>query len=384
MSQASDSRIVRIGKPSARTAEAVEVASDIRVLSLDFDTSSATATRQGDSLVFSFADGSSVALRDFYTQYNASTLPEFVIGGENVAGEEFFAALNNPDLLPAAGPGGASGGGRYQEYSNADLADGLDTLGGLDWAMAAATAATEFGEDAAFAGTAAAAPNTPPLWGAASSASATENEIEANPQILRGALAASDADGDALTYGMGAGAATAFSDNNARGGISASDFGEFTLDPASGEWTFEPVTPEQNSAINSLAEGETLTLTFPVQASDGKGGVTTETVTVTITGTNDAPVWSSSDTDESAAEDQLEGSLNYTLSASLAASDADTGDTLTYGIGTIPATAASDNAARGSINASDFGEFSVQTNGEWTFEAKTDAQKAAINSLAEG
>jgi VCBS repeat-containing protein len=150
-----------------------------------------------------------------------------------------------------------------------------------------------------------------------------------------------------------------------------------------GEWTFEAKTDAQKAAINSLAEGETLTLTYPVQASDGKGGVTTETVTVTITGTNDAPVWSSSDTDESATEDQLE--VNYTLSASLAASDADTGDTLTYGMGAGAATAFSDNNARGGISASDFGEFSVDPDtGVWTFAATTAAQKAAINSLAEG
>ncbi|WP_298067411.1 hypothetical protein [uncultured Mailhella sp.] len=42
--------------------------------------------------------------------------------------------MNEPDLMPAAGPGGntAPGGGRYHEYANMALYDGLDRLGGLD------------------------------------------------------------------------------------------------------------------------------------------------------------------------------------------------------------------------------------------------------------
>ena len=46
-----------------------------------------------------------------------------------------------------------------------------------------------------------------------------------------------------------------------------------------------------DNALDFLAQGSTLTLTYDVSAADGKGGIsTTLPVTVTITGTNDAPV----------------------------------------------------------------------------------------------
>ncbi|MCD1595129.1 tandem-95 repeat protein, partial [Thalassospira xiamenensis] len=45
-----------------------------------------------------------------------------------------------------------------------------------------------------------------------------------------------------------------------------------------------------DGALDSLAEGETVVESFEVSIDDGHGGVTTTTVDVTLTGTNDAPV----------------------------------------------------------------------------------------------
>ena len=50
-------------------------------------------------------------------------------------------------------------------------------------------------------------------------------------------------------------------------------------------WSFNS-TPQ---AFNFLAAGESLTLTYTVKADDGHGGFDNQTVTVTITGTEDAP-----------------------------------------------------------------------------------------------
>ena len=53
------------------------------------------------------------------------------------------------------------------------------------------------------------------------------------------------------------------------------------------EWNFN----SGNQAFNFLAVGETLTLTYAIQVSDGHtGGTDTKNITVTIHGTNDAPV----------------------------------------------------------------------------------------------
>jgi len=89
-----------------------------------------------------------------------------------------------------------------------------------------------------------------------------------------------------------------------------------------------------NSALQFLGGGETITLSFDVTVSDNHGGSDTETVTVTITGANDAPVVSGDVTDS-----VLEGGASSTLDALANATDADQTDTLTVTDlpGTLPA-----------------------------------------------
>src|SRR5207237_1219533 len=81
------------------------------------------------------------------------------------------------------------------------------------------------------------------------------------------------------------------------GGLtSAAVLGMLTVSPASiaanpGDannlnWSFNS-TPQ---AFNFLAVGESLTLTYTVKADDGHGGFDTQTVAITVTGTNDVPV----------------------------------------------------------------------------------------------
>ena len=77
---------------------------------LDFPIADAVLERTGNDLVFHFNDGSNLVLRNFYTAYTKDSMPDFVIEGTPVTGEQFFAALNEPDLMPAAGPAAASGG----------------------------------------------------------------------------------------------------------------------------------------------------------------------------------------------------------------------------------------------------------------------------------
>ncbi len=50
-------------------------------------------------------------------------------------------------------------------------------------------------------------------------------------------------------------------------------------------WNFSA----QDKSFDYLADGETLTLTYTVQVDDGHGGVATQPVTITVTGTNDTP-----------------------------------------------------------------------------------------------
>lgn len=109
-------------------------------LDLDFSPADATLTREADNLVFAFDDGSQIEVRDFYAAVTKTSLPDFIIEGQTVAGADFFAALSD-DLQPAAGPAPAvADGGRFHDYANADLLGGVDRLGGLDYGFATATA----------------------------------------------------------------------------------------------------------------------------------------------------------------------------------------------------------------------------------------------------
>ncbi|MGI8524992.1 MAG: tandem-95 repeat protein [Pseudolabrys sp.] len=87
-----------------------------------------------------------------------------------------------------------------------------------------------------------------------------------------------------------------------------------------------------DSSLDFLAAGETVTLTSVVLLDDHNGGTDTSTVTVTITGTNDAPVVSGAVADASVIEDGSPSALN----ALTHASDVDHGTTLS--VVNVPAT----------------------------------------------
>lgn len=63
-------------------------------------------------------------------------------------------------------------------------------------------------------------------------------------------------------------------------------YGSLTLDTATNEWTY---TPDNWTAINALAQGATATDVFEFKVDDNDGGSATQTLTITLTGTNDLP-----------------------------------------------------------------------------------------------
>ena len=103
----------------------------------------------------------------------------------------------------------------------------------------------------------------------------TENDSSA---VIGNALTAdngsgidSDPDGDTLTV-------------TAQTGVAGSNGGLFSID-AAGVVTFDP-----NGNFEDLAVGDTRDTTLTYQISDGNGGTDTATITVTVSGVNDAPV----------------------------------------------------------------------------------------------
>ncbi|MCP3670269.1 MAG: hypothetical protein GY814_07525, partial [Gammaproteobacteria bacterium] len=74
------------------------------------------------------------------------------------------------------------------------------------------------------------------------------------------------------------------------GNVTANPVGTLTLDPVNNTadsiaWTFDV----DNSEIDYLAAGESLTQVYTVEVDDGNNGTVTQDVTITIDGTNDAP-----------------------------------------------------------------------------------------------
>ncbi|QYJ86454.1 retention module-containing protein [Shewanella mesophila] len=65
----------------------------------------------------------------------------------------------------------------------------------------------------------------------------------------------------------------------------STNYGTFSIDANTGEWTYTL----DNALANSLAEGQSAVETFLVTVTDEFGAIDTQVVTITIQGTNDAP-----------------------------------------------------------------------------------------------
>ncbi len=96
-------------------------------------------------------------------------------------------------------------------------------------------------------------------------------------------------------------------------------YGDVTINP-DGSWTFTP-----NAAANGLATGEKVTETISYRVSDGQGGFADATLTIEITGLNDAPEVQGLVPDQSGSD----GESITPIDVGLVFTDPD-GDPLTY------------------------------------------------------
>ena len=136
------------------------------------------------------------------------------------------------------------------------------------------------------------------------------NVLAANPTTPD-----SDPNNDALTV-------TEINGNAANVGTSVTlTSGALLNVSASGNFVYNP-----NGKFESLGTGATATDSFTYTISDGKGGTSSATATVTINGANDAPTVANSLADSSAVENSL---FNFTFAANTF-NDVDTGDSFTY------------------------------------------------------
>ena len=280
---------IRLAKPVAGTTQTVPSAPDGRFI-FDFPADAATLTRNGDDLVLSFEDGSSIRLQGFYTTYSKEEMPSFQVEGVEISGQDFFAALGE-DLMPAAGPAAgssASRGGRDNEYGGSDLLDGIDHLGrldigfgdGVEWADDQVGGWTHQNLDPEISGIIAVDGNDMTLVESGVETDGSQ-EIQGNVftpgvPVVVGQVMASDPDGGRLSY--------SFADGSNR---IVTEYGVITIDADTGVITYTLNNDDPDA--DSLALGETVRQDFTVRVEDGQGGKAEASFSVTIKGTNDQP-----------------------------------------------------------------------------------------------
>ena len=368
-----------LNKPEAGTQAVFEAAGDSRI-DLNFPTDQATLERSGNDLIFHFDDGSTVVLRDFYTAYTKDSMPDFVIEGTPIAGEQFFTALNEPDLMPAAGPAAnaaSADGGRFREYADDALINGVNRLDGLDLSSNRAF----FPERDPWGGLRGDdTPNYAPTLSVSGSLGVIEsgvfpggNELYEGVPSMSGRATGTDANGDTLSFGF-------IDANGAQVTSIVTPYGVMAMAP---DGTYTYTIDNADPDTNGLALGETRTETFTVYVSDGRGGLTTQEITVTLTGTNDRPELSIAN----AAQDIHEDTASVGGTFAVQDPDSDSGQNQTFHIeggsntpaadGTSPSDGS--HSATGSTDATfttDYGKLTLDpATGQWTYALNNASDK---------
>ncbi|CUR80229.1 retention module-containing protein [Achromobacter xylosoxidans] len=137
-------------------------------------------------------------------------------------------------------------------------------------------------------------------------------------------------------------------------------YGTLTVDQ-NGKWTY--VLDNSSDKVQALAEGQKVTDTITVTVDDGHGGKATQVITVTVTGTNDAPTISGTTVGEIREDDTSD-----TVSGQLTQHDVDTNDTHTWTV---------NDGGKGQ-----YGSFTVDGSGKWTYTLDNGSDK--VQALKEG
>ena len=368
-----------LNKPEAGTQAVFEAAGDSRI-DLNFPTDQATLERSGNDLIFRFDDGSTVVLRDFYTAYTKDSMPDFVIEGTPIAGEQFFTALNEPDLMPAAGPAAnaaSADGGRFREYADDALINGVNRLDGLDLSSNRAF----FPERDPWGGLRGDdTPNYAPTLSVSGSLGVIEsgvfpggNELYEGVPSMSGRGTGTYANGDTLSFGF-------IDANGAQVTSIVTPYGVMAMAP---DGTYTYTIDNADPDTNGLALGETRTETFTVYVSDGRGGLATQEITVTLTGTNDRPELSIANAAQGIHEDTASVGGTFAVQDP----DSDSGQNQTFHIeggsntpaadGTSPSDGS--HSATGSTDATfttDYGKLTLDpATGQWTYALNNASDK---------
>ena len=156
-------------------------------------------------------------------------------------------------------------------------------------------------------------------------------------------------------------------------GDATGTYGAFVIDSMTGEWTF--TLDEMDPDTNALTEGQIVTETFTVTVTDDQMATTTQDVTITITGTNDAATITASMMEDTsvteAGGDNPGGTLgDPDAGGTLSVSDVDTGEDVF-------------EAVMAAELVGDYGTFTFdEMTGAWTYIL--DNNNATVQALSDG
>ncbi len=165
-----------------------------------------------------------------------------------------------------------------------------------------------------------------------------------------------------------------FGDGSHIGTFSIGSVSESNADTSNGatlDWHF--CLDNSNAVLQSLAEGQTITQVYTVTFDDHHGGKVSQDVTVTITGTNDAPTLA--DLDIGPLTDTVAADTFANLTGQLSGTDVDSGETATLTYAVLDA----DHHAVTTV-AGLYGSLTVNPDGGYSYIPDA----TAINALPEG
>ncbi|MCL1068958.1 VCBS domain-containing protein, partial [Shewanella olleyana] len=189
-------------------------------------------------------------------------------------------------------------------------------------------------------------------------AAQTQSVIE-DGSALQGQMQATDVDYNSHSM-------LSFAIANPVDGLSFNTDGSYTFDPA-------------HASYQHLGAGQEQTITIPVTVTDEANATSTQNLTITVHGTNDAAVIGGTDTGD-LTEDITTSNNSLITSGHLTVSDNDTNESIFQVSGT--GNGAQGVRERGSLVVSDtgLGSYRMHANGEWDYIANN--QNPKIQSLA--
>ncbi|GHB25914.1 hypothetical protein GCM10009038_26280 [Salinicola rhizosphaerae] len=183
--------------------------------------------------------------------------------------------------------------------------------------------------------------DVPTISGTATGAVTEDSAVTNGNLVTTGTLTVSDADANQSSFQSGTATPV------------GTTLGSLTIG-SNGQWSYSV----DNAKVQYLAAGEAKVEQFTVKTADG----TSQTISVTVTGTNDIPTISGT-ASGSVTEDTAVSGGNLTTTGSLTVADADAGQS-SFNTGSVAFTGAS-GSTNGTTTA--LGTLSISANGAWTY-----------------